>query len=104
MVASQAGNPRSPNKPKRGQIAYAHAYVFSATTGKAVLMLESGRIFPQISGEWRYPFTRRHDGFDEILQPIVAFSAAPEPSTMGLMAAGLAGFLLTAWRRRNRRP
>jgi LPS-assembly protein len=36
-----------------------------------------GRIFPQISGEWRYPFTRHHDGFDEVLQPIVGFSAAP---------------------------
>jgi LPS-assembly protein len=36
-----------------------------------------GRIFPQISGEWRYPFTRHHDSFDEVLQPIVSFAAAP---------------------------
>jgi LPS-assembly protein len=36
-----------------------------------------GRFLPQISGEWRYPFTRHHDSFDEILQPIVSFSAAP---------------------------
>jgi LPS-assembly protein len=32
------------------------------------------RIFPQITGEWRYPFTRHHEGFDEVLQPIVGFA------------------------------
>jgi LPS-assembly protein len=32
-----------------------------------------GRIFPQLTGTWRYPLTRHHEDFDEVLQPIVGF-------------------------------
>jgi LPS-assembly protein len=35
------------------------------------------RIFPQLTGEWRYPFTRHHDSWDEVFQPIVGFAVAP---------------------------
>ena len=29
-----------------------------------------GRFFPQISAEWRYPFAREHDGWQEVIEPI----------------------------------
>ncbi|MFO1061311.1 MAG: LPS assembly protein LptD [Dongiaceae bacterium] len=32
------------------------------------------RIFPQLTGEWRYPFARHHETWDEVLQPVVGFA------------------------------
>ncbi len=43
----------------------------------------SARIFPQLSVEWRYPFVRNHDGWQEVLEPIVAITAAPNKSDFG---------------------
>jgi LPS-assembly protein len=43
----------------------------------------SGRLFPQLSVEWRYPFTRAHDGWQEVIEPITAITAAPNKSNFG---------------------
>ena len=43
----------------------------------------SGRFFPQLSVEWRYPFTRAHDGWQEVVEPIAAITAAPNKSNFG---------------------
>ena len=43
----------------------------------------SARIFPQLSVEWRYPFLRNHDGWQEVVEPIVAITAAPNKSDFG---------------------
>jgi LPS-assembly protein len=43
----------------------------------------SARIFPQLSVEWRYPFVRNHDGWQEVLEPIAAITAAPNKSDFG---------------------
>jgi LPS-assembly protein len=43
----------------------------------------SARLFPQISAEWRYPFVRDHEGWQEVLEPIAALTAAPNDSDFG---------------------
>jgi LPS-assembly protein len=43
----------------------------------------SGRLFPQLSVEWRYPFARAHDGWQEVVEPIAAITAAPNKSNFG---------------------
>jgi len=43
----------------------------------------SGRLFPQISAEWRYPFAREHDGWQEVLEPIAQLVAAPNKTNFG---------------------
>jgi len=43
----------------------------------------SGRLFPQLSVEWRYPFVRAHDGWQEVVEPIAALTAAPNKSNFG---------------------
>jgi LPS-assembly protein len=43
----------------------------------------SARIFPQLSVEWRYPFVRNHDGWQEVVEPIAAITAAPNKSDFG---------------------
>ena len=43
----------------------------------------SGRLFPQLSVEWRYPFARAHDGWQEVIEPIAAITAAPNKSNFG---------------------
>jgi LPS-assembly protein len=43
----------------------------------------SGRLFPQLSVEWRYPFMRAHDGWQEVVEPIAAITAAPNKSNFG---------------------
>jgi LPS-assembly protein len=37
----------------------------------------SGRLFPQAKLEWRYPWVRRGNGSSQMIEPIVAFIAAP---------------------------
>lgn len=37
----------------------------------------SGRLFPQARLEWRYPWVRRGSGSSQMIEPIVAFIAAP---------------------------
>jgi len=43
----------------------------------------SARVFPQLSVEWRYPFVRDHDGWQEVIEPIAAITAAPNKSNFG---------------------
>jgi LPS-assembly protein len=43
----------------------------------------SGRLFPQLSVEWRYPFVRNHEGWQEVVEPIAAITAAPNKSNFG---------------------
>jgi LPS-assembly protein len=43
----------------------------------------AARLFPQLSVEWRYPFVRGHDGWQEIVEPIAAVTAAPNKSNFG---------------------
>jgi LPS-assembly protein len=43
----------------------------------------SGRLFPQLSVEWRYPFMRAHDGWQEVVEPIASITAAPNKSNFG---------------------
>jgi LPS-assembly protein len=43
----------------------------------------SARVFPQISVEWRYPFVRDHEGWQEVLEPIAAVTAAPNKTNFG---------------------
>lgn len=43
----------------------------------------SARLFPQVALEWRYPFVRDHDGWQEVLEPIASVVAAPNKSNFG---------------------
>lgn len=43
----------------------------------------TGRVFPQLSLNWRYPFARDHESFREVLEPIVAMSVAPNGGNPG---------------------
>jgi len=43
----------------------------------------SGRLFPQLQVEWRYPFAGAHDGWHEVIEPIAAITAAPNKSNFG---------------------
>ena len=42
-----------------------------------------GRFFPQISAEWRYPFARDHDGWQEVIEPIAQLVASPNKANFG---------------------
>jgi LPS-assembly protein len=37
----------------------------------------TGRVFPQMMVDWRYPFARQHERFTEVLEPVAAVVAAP---------------------------
>jgi LPS-assembly protein len=37
----------------------------------------TGRLFPQMMVDWRYPFARQHERFTEVLEPVGAVVAAP---------------------------
>jgi LPS-assembly protein len=43
----------------------------------------TGRIFPQLALDWRYPFVRDHEGFRDIVEPIIAMSVAPNIGNPG---------------------
>jgi len=43
----------------------------------------AARLFPQVSLEWRYPFVRDHEGWQEVVEPIAAVTAAPNKSNFG---------------------
>ncbi len=43
----------------------------------------TGRLFPRTTLSWRYPMTRPHDGFSQVLEPIVAVHAAPNGGNPG---------------------
>lgn len=36
-----------------------------------------GRVFPQLTFDWRYPFVRHHEGFHQIVEPIVGVVVGP---------------------------
>jgi len=38
------------------------------------------RFFPQAAVDWRYPWARDHDGWQEVIEPVVSFVAAPNNS------------------------
>ncbi|MGE5538924.1 MAG: LPS-assembly protein LptD [Gemmatimonas sp.] len=37
----------------------------------------TGRLFPQMMVDWRYPFARQHERFTEVLEPVAAVVAGP---------------------------
>ncbi len=43
----------------------------------------AGRVLPQVYGEWRYPFVRRHARAAEIFEPIVGLALAPGGQNTG---------------------
>jgi LPS-assembly protein len=43
----------------------------------------TGRILPQIYGEWRYPFVRRHERASQIFEPIIGLALAPPGQNPG---------------------
>jgi LPS-assembly protein len=40
----------------------------------------TGRLFPQTAVDWRFPFSKHHDSFTEVLEPIAGAVAAPNGS------------------------
>lgn len=36
-----------------------------------------GRVFPQLTFDWRYPFVRRHQGFHQIIEPVAGIVVGP---------------------------
>jgi len=42
-----------------------------------------GRLFPQASLEWRYPFVRQHEGWHEVVEPIAQVVAGPNGGNPG---------------------
>ncbi len=54
------------------------------TTGNAENGL-TGRIFPQLSYEWRYPFVRRSGSVSQVFEPIFSFDAAPNGGNPNLI-------------------
>jgi LPS-assembly protein len=42
-----------------------------------------GRLFPQISLEWRYPFVKHHEGWHEVVEPIAQIVAGPNGGNPG---------------------
>lgn len=47
--------------------------VFAGQTGSSI----NGRVFPQIAVKWRYPWVRRGENFQQIVEPIAMLVAAP---------------------------
>ena len=43
----------------------------------------TGRVFPQLAAEWRYPWVRTDDTFSQVIEPIVQVVAAPNGSNPG---------------------
>ena len=43
----------------------------------------TGRVFPQLAAEWRYPWVRTDDSFSQVIEPIVQVIAAPNGSNPG---------------------
>lgn len=43
----------------------------------------TGRVFPQLAAEWRYPWIRTDDSFSQVIEPIVQVIAAPNGSNPG---------------------
>jgi LPS-assembly protein len=42
-----------------------------------------GRLFPQASLEWRYPFVRQHEGWHEVIEPMAQIVAGPNGGNPG---------------------
>ena len=45
----------------------------------------TGRIFPQLSFTWRYPFVSQHQGFHQIIEPIAGVVVGPNGGNPGLI-------------------
>ncbi|WP_282609641.1 LPS-assembly protein LptD [Pelagibius sp. Alg239-R121] len=43
----------------------------------------TGRVFPQLAAEWRYPWVRNDDTFSQVIEPVVQVIAAPNGSNPG---------------------
>ena len=43
----------------------------------------TGRVFPQLAFNWRYPFVRHHERFHEIFEPIAGFVVSPNGGNPG---------------------
>jgi len=55
-----------------------------ATTGNTENGL-TGRLFPQLAFEWRYPFVRRSGSVSQVFEPIFSFDAAPNGGNPSLI-------------------
>lgn len=45
----------------------------------------TGRIFPQLSFDWRYPFVRRSPGISQVFEPIFSADVAPNGGNPGMI-------------------
>lgn len=43
----------------------------------------TGRVFPQLAAEWRYPWVQTNESFSQVIEPIVQVIAAPNGSNPG---------------------
>lgn len=43
----------------------------------------TGRVFPQLAAEWRYPWIQNNESFSQVIEPIVQVIAAPNGSNPG---------------------
>ncbi len=43
----------------------------------------TGRVFPQLAAEWRYPWIQTNESFSQVIEPIVQVIAAPNGSNPG---------------------
>lgn len=43
----------------------------------------TGRVFPQLAAEWRYPWVQNNESFSQVIEPIVQVIAAPNGSNPG---------------------
>lgn len=43
----------------------------------------TGRVFPQLAAEWRYPWVQANESFSQVVEPIVQVIAAPNGSNPG---------------------
>lgn len=43
----------------------------------------TGRVFPQLAAEWRYPWIQNNENFSQVIEPIVQVIAAPNGSNPG---------------------
>ncbi len=45
----------------------------------------TGRLFPQLAFDWRYPFTRRSPGISQVFEPIFSAVVSPDGGNSGLI-------------------
>ena len=43
----------------------------------------AGRVFPQVALAWRYPWARRGESYDQVIEPMVMLAAAPNGGNPG---------------------